>query len=89
MIKKDDSAHERMFGRVSKIPIATAFSELVEIEFADYGDYAAFLRILYTFSRFPVVVFTGRRQMTCKLQKWPAGRRFRIGRRRLVRLGLL
>ena len=31
-----------MFGRVAKIPIANTCSELVEMSFADYGDYATF-----------------------------------------------
>ena len=48
-----------MFGRVAKIPISNSFNELVERDFVDYGDYAAFLQIQDTFSRFSVVVFTG------------------------------
>ena len=47
-----------MLGRVAEIPIANAFSELVEIDFVDYGDYASFLHIRDIFSRFPLVVFT-------------------------------
>ena len=46
-----------MFGRVAKTPIADTVSELVEMDFVDYGDYAAFLHTRDTFSRFPVVVF--------------------------------
>ena len=46
-----------MLGRVAKIPIANTFSELVEMHFADYGDYAAFLHIRDTFARFRVSVF--------------------------------
>ena len=48
-----------MFGRVAKIPIANTFSELVEMDFVDYGDHATFLRIQDTFSRFSVVIFLG------------------------------
>ena len=77
-----------MFGRVSKIPIATAFSELVEIEFADYGDYAAFLHIQGAFRAFPYyrlcVGGKGYNQ-----RKWSEKRRFRIGYRRFRRLELL
>ena len=52
-----------MFGAVSKIPISSAFNELVEMGFVDYGDYAAFLHIQDTFSRFSVGVFTGAKKM--------------------------
>ena len=48
-----------MFGRVSKIPIANTFSELVEMDFVDYGDHATFLHIQDTFSRFSVIFFLG------------------------------
>ena len=48
-----------MFGRVAKIPIDNAFSELVEMEFVDYGFYAAFLHIQDAFTRFRVSVFMG------------------------------
>ena len=51
--KKDDPKQERMFGRFSKMPIANKFRELVEMDFVDYGDYAAFLHIRYTFRDFP------------------------------------
>ena len=55
--KKGGFKKERMFGRVSKIPIANTFNELVEMDFVDYGDRATFLHIQDTFSRFPVVIF--------------------------------
>ena len=42
MIKKDVFKHGRMFGRVAKIIISNTFSELVEMDFVDYGDRAAF-----------------------------------------------
>ena len=48
-----------MFGRVAKIPIASTFNELVEMDFGDYGDHATFLHIRDTFSRFSVVIFLG------------------------------
>ena len=54
--KKDEFKQERMFGRVAKIPIANTFNELVEMDFVDYGDHAAFLRIQDTFSRFSVAI---------------------------------
>ena len=61
--KKGDLKQERIImGRVAKIPIANTFSELVEMDFVDYGDYAAFLHIQGTFSRFSVDVFAGERQ---------------------------
>ena len=50
---------ESMFGRVEKIPIANTFSELVGMDFVDYGDRAAFLRIRDTFSRFSAIIFSG------------------------------
>ena len=77
--KKGNSKQERMFGAVSKIPIANAFNELVEMDCVDYGDYVTFLHIHDTLSRFSVVVFTGPRKRVCKRRKWPAKRRFRIG----------
>ena len=53
MIKKKDYFEQvRMFGGVAKIPISNTFSELVEMDFSDYGDSATFLRIRDTFSRF-------------------------------------
>ena len=55
--KKDEFKQERMFGRVSKIPIANTSNELVEMDFVEYGDHATFLRIHDAFSRFSVVVF--------------------------------
>ena len=45
-----------MFGGVEKIPIANTCDELVEMGFADYGDFATFLRIYETFSRFPAII---------------------------------
>ena len=55
--KKGDSEQERMFGRVIKIHIVNTFSELVEMDFADYGDLVTFLRIRDTFSRFSAIAF--------------------------------
>ena len=77
-----------MFRRVDKIPLANTFSELVEMVFVDYGDYAAFLHIQDSFSLLSVV-FTGAKKRMGKLQKWYVGRRFRIGWRCLGRLELL
>ena len=57
--KKDDFKQERMVGRVAKMPISNTFSELVEMDFVDYGRHATFLRIQDTFSRFPVIIFLG------------------------------
>ena len=54
--KKGDRKQERMFGRVAKIPLANAFSELAVMHFADYGDLATFLRSRDTFSRFSAIV---------------------------------
>ena len=48
-----------MFGRVARTPIANTFSELVEMDIVDYGDYAAFLHIRANFSRFRAAIFTG------------------------------
>ena len=48
-----------MFGRVAKIPIYNTFNELVEMDFADYGDLATFLHMRDTFSRFSASVFVG------------------------------
>ena len=56
---KDDVEEGRMFDRVSKIPIASTFDELVEMCFADYGDFATFLRIQATFSRFSAIILRG------------------------------
>ena len=58
--KKDEFNQERMFGRVAKIPIFNTVNELVEMDFADYGNHAAFLRIQDTFSRFSVIIFRRR-----------------------------
>ena len=46
-------------GGVAKSLIANTFSELAETDFVDYGDFATFLRIRDTFSRFSVIVFIG------------------------------
>ena len=47
-----------MLGRVAKIPIASNYNELAEMEFADRGDYASlFSHSRHFFSRFPVIVF--------------------------------
>ena len=42
---------------MAKIPISNAFSELVEMDFVDYGDLSTFLRIRATFSRFSAIMF--------------------------------
>ena len=57
-IKKDDSKKERMFGRVA-IPIANTSNELVEMDFAGYGDFVAFLNARGSFSRLHAAIFTG------------------------------
>ena len=44
---------------ISKIPIANTFSELAEMDFVDYGDFAAFLHIQDTFPRSPVIISIG------------------------------
>ena len=67
---KDEFNQERMFGRVAKIPIAYTFDELVEMDFADYGDYAIFLQIQDTISRFPVINFPGAQKKGEKRLKW-------------------
>ena len=54
--KKGDFKQERMFGAVGKIPIANTSNELVEMDFVDYGDFATFLHIRGTFSRFAVII---------------------------------
>ena len=59
-----------MFGRVAKIPIANAFSELVELDFVDYGDLETFLHIQDAFSRFPGIVFSERRIKKNERRKW-------------------
>ena len=46
-----------MFGRFKKTPISNTFSELVAMDFVYYGDYAEFLHIRDTSSRFSVAVF--------------------------------
>ena len=57
--KKDEFKQERMFGRVAKIPISNTFNEQVGMGFAECGDYATFLHIQDTFSRFAVIIFPG------------------------------
>ena len=48
-----------MFGGSAKIPIANKFNELVEMDFADYVDFATFLHIRDNFSRFWVIALMG------------------------------
>ena len=60
--KKGEFKQERMFGRASKIPIPDKFNELVEMDFDDYGDYATFLHIRDTFSRFACIIFREQRK---------------------------
>ena len=51
---------EMMFGRVAKIPIANTSDELAEMDFANYGDFAAFLRIQGDFvSLFSAIISMG------------------------------
>ena len=57
--KKDDFNQERMFGRAAEIPIGDTFSELVEMDFVYYGDFATFLHVRDTSSRFSAIVFLG------------------------------
>ena len=60
--KKGDPEKERMFDRSAKIPIANALSELAEMDFAGYGDFATALRIQDAFPCFPPIVYIrGRR----------------------------
>ena len=44
------------------IQIANTPNELVEMDFADYGDFATFLRIQGTFSRFSAIIFMGEKE---------------------------
>ena len=46
-----------MSGRVAKIPISNTFSELVDVDVADYGDLSTSLHIRGTFSLFSAIVF--------------------------------
>ena len=39
-----------------EIHIANTFNEIVEMDFADYGDFSAFLQIQDTFSRFSEII---------------------------------
>ena len=57
--KKGDFKEERVVGRVANLPIANNFNELVGMDFVDYGNQATFLHIRDTFSRFPLITFTG------------------------------
>ena len=68
--EKDEFEQERMFGRVAKIPISNTFRELAEMDFVNYGDYATFLHIQDTFSRFPVIIFQRTKKMKSKRRKW-------------------
>ena len=77
--KKEERKKERMFGRVEKIPIANTFSALVEMGFGGYGDYAAFLHIRSTLSRFSLAVFAGGKKKGGETAEIHRGRRFRIG----------
>ena len=43
--KKGDFKQEMMFGGAARTPISNTFNELVEMDFVDYGGYAAFLQI--------------------------------------------
>ena len=71
--KKCDSKQGRLFGSVAKIPIAYTFSVLVEMDFVDYGDYAALLHIQDTLSRFSVVVFMGGKTNEVGTSEMPRG----------------
>ena len=42
-----------------EIPIANNFNELAEMDFADYGDRAAYLHIRDTFPRFSAITLNG------------------------------
>ena len=68
--KKGEFKHERMFGRVAKIPSAITLIGMVKMDFVDYGDYAAFLHIRDTFSRFPALVFIGTKKRVGEQPKW-------------------
>ena len=68
--KNDDFKQERMFGGVSKIPIANTFNELVEMDFVYYGGNAAFLIARDTFPRFRAIVLRGPRKSKNRRQKW-------------------
>ena len=53
-----------MFGRIAKIAIASTCNELVEMDFADYVDFAAFLRVREAFSRFVAINLWERKRRT-------------------------
>ena len=86
--KKGEFKHGAMFGRVSKIPIANTPNELTEMAFPDYGDFATFLHIRGTFSRFAAAISRGRNRKKDKRPKRFGEKRFRIGQRCLGRLEL-
>ena len=46
-----------MFGGVAKIIIANTSDELVEMDFADYGDLATFLHIRDNLAIFSAIMF--------------------------------
>ena len=66
--RRGDFEQGGMFGRVSKIQLQT-FNELVEMDFADYGDFGTFLRARDTFLRFSVIVFMGAKRKKNKPPK--------------------
>ena len=59
-----------MFGRVAKIPIANTVNELVEMDFADYGDLATFLDIGDIFFAISGDSVYERKRKKNKPQKW-------------------
>ena len=71
--KKKEFAQERLFGRVAKILISNTFTELVEMDFVDYGECAALLHIQDTVARFPVVVFIGAMKRAKNCRNGPRG----------------
>ena len=60
--KKRRVQSKRMFPRVAKIPTSNTISELVEMDFVDYGDYAAFLHIRGTFRDSPYRYFRAKKK---------------------------
>ena len=62
-----------MFSGVAKIPIANTFNELVGMDFADYGAYAAFLHIQGDFFAISCHHFTGakkKEEQTAEMARW-------------------
>ena len=55
--KKGDFEQVGMFRAVAKIPISNTSNGLVEMDFADYGNFATFLHTQATRSRFSAIVF--------------------------------